>query len=542
MFGMAPDSSLDLNGWLVILTGQPFPTNYMNQNNLTYGINEPRLWPSQVRDVCHPQPTLWSNAHLSEAFWTSRIEKYGARALRSPGLLVSQMSHYSLPGGDAWYHVVHRARPVAARLRQTVPHDIELTLERVLTTLEVRQRLWAQWRSPWYDEAYAKWKFSPHSVIGYRELFQHGVAALFQARDLSAATKLLSKALSLIRPYPYPASDEDENAWPLAFWRALGYLIMAAIPRYGQPLSIQYPLPSYPNVWMSTHPDADVRRYQTAQIEQSYVFFQNKLREENPPVLYEVAIPRDDCFELAARQAEWYNANCPVPLSPSCEVAIGALWTRLRAQADMRADDEWLDFEFALPPFDPCEIQAGSAEAKMHWRGIHGTPPSSPVDVTMPEAPALNAFSAVVQEEVEDLGEARRARRTGLRYFTWGEVGDHQPGTATGDWWVVKQNGEEFDVYDISDIVRELRLSDSTVRGKIATRTGGPRMPLRVLAGDSELSTVSEDLAGMMRVLRPIGRVLQYARREDVTLRDGLDGRPAWVIIGGNVFDITGEV
>ncbi|ROT41919.1 hypothetical protein SODALDRAFT_326102 [Sodiomyces alkalinus F11] len=536
VFGTSPDSSLDLHDWLVILTGQPFPTNYMNQNGLTYGIDAPRLWPRKIRDFCRPQPTLWSNAHLSEAFWTSRVGKYGASGLMVPGLLVTQVFHYSIPGGTSWYHAFDPARPIAATLHSKVPREIEGSFQRLLTSLEARRRLWSQWRSPWYDEAYAKWKFSPHSIAPYREMFQDGVAALFQARDLRAASTLFGKALSFVRPYPYPAASEDENAWPLAFWRVLGFLIMAAIPHYTHPMTFQYPTPGYPNVWKSTHPDKEERSFQTEQIEYSHVFFQNIVKQENPPAVYEVGITREECFAQAARQAEWYAASCPVPLPRSCELAIGALWTRLRAQAAQKPDGEWLDFEFQLPPFDPCEIQDGVAEAKLHWRGVHGTPPASPLDVNMREAPALSALAAVVVSE--SLEEPRR--RMGTRYFTWGEVGDHQPGKESGDWWVVKENGDdEFDVYDVSDVVRELHLSDATVKRSVARRTGRPHMSLRLLSEDTELSTVSKELAGMIRGLRPIGRTLKYARREDVTLRDGLDGRPAWTIIGGDVFDIT---
>lgn len=60
----------------------------------------------------------------------------------------------------------------------------------------------------------------------------------------------------------------------------------------------------------------------------------------------------------------------------------------------------------------------------------------------------------------------------------------------------------------------------------------------RTLSG---LRVTSPELAQQLKLGEPLGRVLPTVRWQHVADRDGLQGRPLWAAVDGDVYDISGK-
>lgn len=60
----------------------------------------------------------------------------------------------------------------------------------------------------------------------------------------------------------------------------------------------------------------------------------------------------------------------------------------------------------------------------------------------------------------------------------------------------------------------------------------------RTLSG---LKATSPELIQQLKLGEPLGKILPTVRWQHVADRDGLQGRPLWAAVSGNVYDISGE-
>lgn len=60
----------------------------------------------------------------------------------------------------------------------------------------------------------------------------------------------------------------------------------------------------------------------------------------------------------------------------------------------------------------------------------------------------------------------------------------------------------------------------------------------RTLSG---LKATSPELIQQLKIGEPLGKILPTVRWQHVADRDGLQGRPLWAAVDGNVYDISGE-
>ncbi|KAM0326666.1 hypothetical protein ACHAQA_006536 [Verticillium albo-atrum] len=515
-FGSHPMSCIDLNGWVTMLTAAHVHSIYGTALHTMHDVNEPPTLPDEIHTETHPLPTVLSMIYATEDFWPHRVGKYGADALRFVPNMISKSILYIRPA--VYYRWAGTAKPVDAPLRSTLPGPLEDALNRINTRLAEHRTMWKQWRSPWYDEAFARWQFTPYSIVQFR--------------------RQLPKLITHFRPR---GREKDYSLW---FWRGVGFLVIAALPRCDKAVDVNAPFVQLPNGWRTPATDPTIRTRETIMLGQVYERLKQSRRVqwEERARPYSVGFDRQVYLEQAVSMFRNYKEKCPVPIPRALEVAFEAQTWKLVAQAQSRSSDDFLDFDFEMPVYSEEGLEYGVWEANICAENIERE--EGEAQVAAPGAAQLTPLPQIQAQMVRvdvDLGVKKRgrvAKKQRLRYFTWGEIGDHQHGRGTG-WWILKANGEEYDVYDITNLVKELQIPDWMVTDRVAPWGAADAPPLRVLSEASEMAKVSESWEEAFRELRPIGRALQHTRPEEVALRNGLEGQPAWIMIGQNVYDIT---
>lgn len=76
--------------------------------------------------------------------------------------------------------------------------------------------------------------------------------------------------------------------------------------------------------------------------------------------------------------------------------------------------------------------------------------------------------------------------------------------------------------------------------------TDNQRAPENYLNGLVErtllgLKATSPELIQQLKLGQPLGRIIPTVRWQHVADRDGLQGRPLWAAIDGNVYDVSGK-
>ncbi|KAM0276478.1 hypothetical protein ACHAQH_006705 [Verticillium albo-atrum] len=430
----------------------------------------------------------------------------------------------------------HPARVILPPLRASLPDAIEDAQNRIAASLENYRLQWQQWRSPWYDDAFARWKRTPYCETMYRRqlITLHG---RFRVRGPFAAYKALDEARWFISPIVHRRPVGPERAEHLWFWRAVGFLALAALPRIPLAAYVNQKPTVLQNAWRSQAKGLDNITRDALSIS-SAVQALRKTRElqwKRRGGMYLIREPRQWCLQQARAIFKHFREATSVPFLPALDAAFNLQVAKLTAQAQNRQWNQWLDFDFEMPVYTGQGTDLGPSQPRQgrgqRPRKGRGRQPG------IRDFPQIRAKLAMVDDGSEHEKSDRMPNLQRMRYFTWGEIGNHQIGEGTG-WWVLKKSGEEYDVYDISDVVSRLHIPDWLVRERVATRRFED-IPLRVLSADSDLAALSNTLADALKEMTPIGRALQYTRPEEVAFRDGGEGRDAWIMIGRNVYDIS---
>ncbi|KKY31705.1 putative cytochrome b5-like heme steroid binding domain-containing protein [Diaporthe ampelina] len=183
---------------------------------------------------------------------------------------------------------------------------------------------------------------------------------------------------------------------------------------------------------------------------------------------------------------------------------VDAFWVALnQAEADARVTDEydWLpSFDFGLRGWRSKASQSHS-----------GTAPASPAA----------EYNGPAPQQYTDGENAPRAPSPA------GEVGNHRFRT---DLWALVDDGRSgFDIYDVTDAVLQRRTThDNTLN--ITSFLEKSYLGLKARPEFQQELKESHE---------PLGKLIRPLRREEIAERDGEFGRPFWIILGQDVFDIT---
>ncbi|KAI8210073.1 putative cytochrome b5 1 [Colletotrichum sp. SAR 10_77] len=171
-------------------------------------------------------------------------------------------------------------------------------------------------------------------------------------------------------------------------------------------------------------------------------------------------------------------------------------------------DDVWLDFGFRMPEY------SGEVFFPVGYEDDR-------VDEEDADLPSWAiARSGIAGEEVT---------RTVIKHYSPGEIGDLQslgPGQKVVLWQ--KEEETEVQVYDISEMFPNGWDSDARDNFTISGLRG------RMLSPNLEADILSQVLSQ-----EPLGQAMLWRQEEDVCINDGNEGRPNWIAVGAEVFDIT---
>ncbi|KAI1775814.1 hypothetical protein F4818DRAFT_415015 [Hypoxylon cercidicola] len=115
------------------------------------------------------------------------------------------------------------------------------------------------------------------------------------------------------------------------------------------------------------------------------------------------------------------------------------------------------------------------------------------------------------------------------RYFYISHVANHR---SLDDAWVVEPDDSSgFNVFRITNLLKEIGTTESEYRAVIVTGPQGPTLA----RGDQR----AELIRTRLNAIKPIGKLILLRRAEEVAECNGQNGQPAWVSLGPDIYDIT---
>lgn len=165
-----------------------------------------------------------------------------------------------------------------------------------------------------------------------------------------------------------------------------------------------------------------------------------------------------------------------------------------------------------------------------------GSSDSSSSSAYSPQHPTISQLGTPTGAGSPALGRspggrsARSARRAAVGldevYYTVGEVGDH----LIGELWIIADDGAYgYDVYDATDVIEEM-WADNHAAFSLDDHCQ------RTLLGIKALPHLQQRLEEQAQ---PLGKLILPMRRHEIAERDGRHGKPLWISVGNDVFDIS---
>lgn len=438
-----------------------------------------------------PGRVLW--AMTREDFWGVRVRRFGAEGVRvqTGGVSVAR-AEYSKARG----YTVHRAGVLddaggfGGRIR------------------ERRGRL--KMLRPWYADEYAKWSETPFAEFQMRS-WVPGIKGV--RRSVKCEAGVIAAAKKMIGTFGVEEQVcgtriEGERSGR-GFWRAVGFLAMAAVPvRRGAETWEDESVPAYPEVLIHGSRFAAPRELLEEVIRRG----KGKKERERWRVVGRAggrSHDREMCFDnarVAFLRWKWGGV-----VSGELVMEFEAAMRDVRVKMDQfPLDDVWLDFGFRMPEYsgEVC-FPVGYEDDRFDDE-----------DADLPSWAI--ARSGIAGEEVTG---------TVIKHYSPGEIGDLQS-LGAGQKVVLwqEENETEVQVYDVSEIFPNGW--DSDARNNFTAP--GPRG--RMLSPNLEADILSQVLSQ-----QPLGQAMLWRQEEDVCINDGNEGRPSWIALGAEVFDITSK-
>ncbi|KAJ0110145.1 cytochrome b5-like Heme/Steroid binding domain-containing protein [Diaporthe amygdali] len=491
-------------------------------------------------------PAFLAQAYGSEEFWSIHVARYGLPALRVPKLAVTPINRFQhgAPTICQLGHAVQEYHPQLIQLGQD---------------LKYRDAAWRMIR-PWYQHHFNEWSLSPYCHTGLRNHPEKFRLAHRQGDELAA-----QEAFQSLGAFEYWEGKFVVTGCVLSqssYWidEAIGYLMMTIMPIRTQELMISVPNFAR-NEWT---PSLEATRDATAQSQRPIEVDFTQYNDLHETFLR----PRNVAFApgsnrgtraslLMILKSEIPNRQNQFPLPDPVYQAVKAMFDNVERNApQFESTDMWLPLQvnFVLPPWHTAQAQTNvgygpatpyapynpTAQPQQH---VPGAPaPSTPSSGS--GTPSFHsASSSLVGTPNQSPGGSppgpvsapRRAANSARRaanapdevYFTAGEVGNHR---SSGDLWVIVDDGARgYDVYDATDVVEEMWADD------IAAFNLDDHCEATLLGLKARPNLKQDLLAQGERR----GKLIQPMRQQDIRERDGRNGKPFWISIGNDVFDIS---
>ncbi|KAK6221274.1 putative cytochrome b5-like Heme/Steroid binding domain-containing protein [Colletotrichum tabaci] len=528
-----------------------------------------------------PVPGLWTQSLSSQAFWEYLVGRFGAACLRAPKMLSATL----VLGDDGYPVPLTYPRDKTTRwVADFAPaQHHEKSLRSLARELHARRQKYTRLR-PWYVDTFSMWQLTPWNGRRYREdlTWLHDVG--FVRRNDRQEANAQGIVQRWIHPYKMGMNSNGSLAvWAspshygnvqrqvgitVWFWRALGYLLYAALPaRLPKMTPVKKPRGAQTTHWTLSpgvplsaeqRQDAEdtIQAAEEARWEYPAIWLLGRHNSKDVPSAVRRA--RLEAVQLARDTYDTFESLCvrPAGLRHAFETACDGM--QVRIEADRREGfTSWLDLGFDMPPY-PGTTEDGQALGIMEfwaagkgWKQPGGIGYEDPAgEVLRGEDPTINmqtggglpsfAMRGLAGEAYAPAGDRRhrhRHRRSRPRammpYFTPAELYDHAE--RFGEPLVLVEDGLDLEVYRRSAVSRALGVARDEVLA-LTRRTFYGRHLTREATG--RLFEVEEEEEEGHPALA-IGRVARVLREEDVALSDGRDGRPLWIRLHRSVFDVT---
>lgn len=512
-------------------------------------------------------PAWVARMYGSDEFWQNHVVKYGIRALHFPRLFRTELNTYD--AGNARICEIESA-----------PEQFRPKLQEYIDRARERQKQWQLLRpfvhdkgQEWYNTVYSQRWLRDRAArfrVAHRQGDEWAGAVCF--KNLDARTQwgdvFTTNGFLL-------AKDED--------WldEAVGYLMMVIMPIRTERLTKRIPFFERDEHSPSAAAVADaaarnVRPFELRLAGGDGDWDEKQLETRNIPFA-----PNDPDNPLGTRASlmailkdEIPNRQKLAPIPDPVYQAVKAMFDNVeREEPQYQTPDKWLSNQvgFVLPPWQSEQAKKNvgyapsssqyepynpSAQPQQYVPGAAQPPQEGPAGGPGPKTPAprspdprSNSAQNSPFPTISQLGSppgagspgssrpspgrgARKARR-GLTkgidevYYTVGEAGDH---LSSGDLWVIADDGAHgYDVYDATDVVEEM-WADNHAAFTLDNHCE------RTLLGLKALPHLQRNLEERAERL---GKLILPMRRHEISERDGRHGRPLWISVGNDVFDIT---
>ncbi|KAK3307400.1 uncharacterized protein B0T15DRAFT_177191 [Chaetomium strumarium] len=498
--------------------------------------NVPVIHLGQVTQT-YPLPTAWVSSTLLQSFYETAAQKYGLAAFQAPKLFASRKVW------RGFYFRVHRAQPLPNPSSLVAPSTaadpgLSQPLRDTHNALLARRRVYDRIR-PWYPSEYYRWQLTPYANVACRAIIKKFSAAVQRSRriaDSDGAERDGARAVSGIYHYlnDHQMRRGLDEPWPRTMWfyAALTAMMRAVLPGRETTVGRDHPFRVAKNVWFPSQACVQARNNRweppaTRNVYQgsSRMYY---MYERHPGGVNNRIWLLEQARDIVRGQIA--VSPVPTPLAYALETEVQRLLQE--AAFEVVDNDEWLDWEFELPPYT-TDIVTAHEDAQqgmflVPWQGFPGGwPQPGDQDLELsPRAPQMQAMAArVVLEGYRAPG--RRGTRRPTTYFTVSEVGEMMSDDRTGPNWALLRDGQGgYDVFDLSDILTE-----------------DPAIDLGTILAWSSLGRVivsSEIIAAIQADdQRPLGKLLTWRHLQEVHEHDGKDGRDLWCVIGQFIYDIT---
>ncbi|EQB43702.1 hypothetical protein CGLO_17611 [Colletotrichum gloeosporioides Cg-14] len=361
---------------------------------------------------------------------------------------------------------------------------------------------------PWYACEYAKWCETPFAEFQMRS-WVPGIKGI--GRSVKCEAGVIAAAKKMVSPFSVEeqvcgTKIEGERSGR-GFWRAVGFLAMAAVPvRRGVYSWEDESVPAYPEVLVHGARFAAPRGF----LEEVMRRGREKKERERRRVIGRAggrSHDREVCFDNA--RAAFLRWKWGGVVSGELVQEFEAAMRDVRAKMDkFPLDDIWLNFGFRMPEYS----------GKVFFPVGYQDERVDDEDADLPSWAIARA--GIAGEEVTG---------TIIKHYSPGEIGDLQslgPGRKVVLWQ--DEDKMEVQVYDVSEMFPDGWDPDA----REAFTASGPRG--RMLCPNLENDILSQVLSR-----EPLGQAMLRRQAEDVRINDGNEGRPNWIALGVEVFDIT---
>ncbi|KAM0276480.1 hypothetical protein ACHAQH_006707 [Verticillium albo-atrum] len=525
------------NGAILLMTNSKWPA-------LKYGTWERHSIHSLPEFPCVVEtsavPALYTCGTSTRNFWETNVAKYGIDALMMPRAFVSKVTTgFGMSSAPAVWSTDF----------ETIP-PLERPLKQMARRIQHRRKQYEQWR-PWYKGAYEEWRATPFGNVRnrndlYKILNQHLVNRTHaDERDIIIIIQLW------LTPFFWPDAGceglleyvgdgevGDKRSW---FYRAMGMLITAVLPIHFDPVVV--------NPREGHHPEASEARCELLFSIADSAYHESDPIENSPDFvlsfpgsafdgpdgnpLYNIVnsrSPRDlrrHFVNEAIGFFKIYESLCPVPLGlkEAFNGAVKDLMQQIENYSNPLPNREglWLNLNFTMPDYTRSSQKSCLYEIVEHYRPVWGQDPDpDPVDESLPSW----AQMVITNEPLED-------RHRSMRQWTAADIKAQNSGG--GREVCIIERRTAYIVYDWRDI-EPPEGDDMYLRYHRWVRR---QWPIPMIHGDALINLHISHNRGRENRDAQLGRYIPEYRSYEVSLRDGQDDQPFWIVLGEDIFDIT---